>query len=393
MLAHDGDLQERPCPGPRPRPPPSTRARLPPNTAAASETLREPAERLFAHELAALAEVDTHEKPVGWRLSPRAVFTYIVGGKAGSVEISPKYVGAPRLVEIAIATLVTDRALLLVGEPGTAKSWLSEHLTAAISGDSQMLVQGTAGTTEEQIRYTWNYALLLAEGPSARALVPSPVYKGLTDGKIVRFEEITRCPSEVQDALITLLSEKVLTVPELGIHIQAKRGFSLIGTANTRDRGVNDMSAALKRRFNIVVLPIPTDLDTEVSIVQKRVREIGSSLRLPASPPAHEAVRRVVQIFQELRRGQTSDGKQKLKSPSGVLSTAEAISVLGNGMALAGHFGHGKVTDRDLAAGLLGAVVKEDAKDAAVFVEYLENVMKKRGGEWTELYQACKELV
>jgi MoxR-like ATPase len=361
--------------------------------AGSSDALREPAERLFAGELAALLAADTYERPPGWKLSPRAVLTYVLGGKVGDLEISAKYVGAPRLVEIAIATLATDRALMLIGEPGTAKSWLSEHLAAAIAGDSQMLVQGTSGTTEEQIRYSWNYALLLAEGPSPRALVPSPVYRGLTDGKIVRFEEITRCPSEVQDALITLLSEKVLAVPELSTHVQAKRGFNIIATANTRDRGVNDMSAALKRRFNIVVLPIPTDLDTEVSIVQKRVREIGTSLRLPAAPPAQEAVRRIVTIFQELRRGQTLDGKQKLKSPSGVLSTAEAISVLGNSMALAGHFGSGKVTDRDIAAGLLGAVVKEDAKDEAVFVEYLENVLKKRGSEWVDLYKACKELV
>jgi MoxR-like ATPase len=357
------------------------------------DVLREPAERLFTAELEALAAADSHERPPGWKLSPRSVLTYILGGKVGGVEITPKYLGSTRLVEIAIATLATDRALLLIGEPGTAKSWLSEHLAAAIAGDSQLLVQGTAGTTEEQIRYSWNYALLLAEGPSPRALVPSPVYRGLEGGKLVRFEEITRTPSEVQDALITLLSEKVLTVPELGIHVQARRGFNIIGTANTRDRGVNDMSAALKRRFNIVVLPVPADLDTEVSIVQKRVREIGQSLKLPAAPPAQEAVRRVVQIFQELRRGQTADGKQKLKSPSGVLSTAEAISVLGNGMALAGHFGGGKVTDRDLAAGLLGAVVKEDSKDEAVFVEYLENVMKKRGADWTDLYKACKELV
>ncbi len=358
-----------------------------------AEVLREPAERLFAQELEALIASDTHERPPGWRLSPRAVLTYVLGGKAGGVEITPKFVGASRLVEIAVATLATDRALMLIGEPGTAKSWLSEHLSAAIAGDSQLLIQGTSGTTEEQIRYSWNYALLLAEGPSPRALVPSPVYRGMENGKLVRFEEITRSPSEVQDALITLLSEKVLTVPELGVHVQARRGFNIIATANTRDRGVNEMSAALKRRFNIVVLPLPTDLETEVSIVQKRVREIGTSLKLPASPPAQEAVRRVVTIFQELRRGQTLDGKQKLKSPSGVLSTAEAISVLGNGMALAGHFGGGKVTDRDLAAGLLGAVVKEDSKDEAVFVEYLENVMKKRGSEWAELYKACKELV
>src|SRR5262245_28777872 len=270
-----------------------------------ADVLREPAEILFAHELAALAATDTHERPPGWKLSPRAVLTYVLGGKAGDVEITPKYVGAPRLVEIAIATLATDRALMLIGEPGTAKSWLSEHLAAAISGDSQVLIQGTSGTTEETIRYTWNYAMLLAEGPSQRALVPSPVYRGLESGRLVRFEEITRCPSEVQDALITLLSEKVLAVPELGTHVQAKRGVNIIATANTRDRGVNDMSAALKRRFNIVVLPVPTDIDTEVSIVQKRVREIGTSLKLPAAPPAEAAVRRVVTIFQELRKGQT----------------------------------------------------------------------------------------
>ncbi|UQA61335.1 ATP-binding protein [Polyangium aurulentum] len=360
---------------------------------AGSDVLREPAERLFARELDALATTDKGERPPGWRLSPRAVLTYVMGGKAGEVEITPKYVGAPRLVEIAIATLATDRALLLLGEPGTAKSWLSEHLAAAITGDSQLLVQGTAGTTEELIRYTWNYALLLAEGPSPRALVPSPFYRAMDEGKLVRFEEITRCPSEVQDALITMLSEKVLVVPELGRAVQARRGFNVIATANTRDRGVNEMSAALKRRFNIVVLPVPADLDTEVQIVSRRVRELGGHLRLPAAPPAEEAVRRVVQVFQELRRGQTIDGKHKLKSPSGVLSTAEAISVLGSGMALAGHFGGGKVTDRDLAAGLLGAVVKEDQKDETVFVEYLENVMKKRGSEWSELYKACKELV
>ncbi|MEW6732417.1 MAG: AAA family ATPase [Acidobacteriota bacterium] len=358
-----------------------------------SDVLREPAETLFKHELEALAAVDKYECPPGWKLSPRAVLTYVLGGKANDVEITPKYLGAPRLVEIAIATLATDRALLLIGEPGTAKSWLSEHLAAAISGNSQMLIQGTAGTTEEQIRYSWNYALLLAEGPSPRALVPSPVYRALEEGRLVRFEEITRCPSEVQDALITLLSEKVLSVPELGTHVQARRGFNIIGTANTRDRGVNDMSAALKRRFNLVVLPVPTDLDTEIQIVEKRVREIGTHLRLPASPPSTEAVRKIVQIFQELRRGQTIDGKQKLKSPSGVLSTAEAISVLGNGMSLAGHFSDGQISDRDLAAGLLGAVVKEDSRDEAIFVEYLENVMKKRGSEWKELYQACKELV
>ena len=358
-----------------------------------TDVLRQQAEVLFAHELEALAKHDKGERPAGWKLSPKAVETYILGGDAGGVSITPKYIGSQRLVQIAITSLATDRALLLVGEPGTAKSWLSEHLTAAISGDSLMLVQGTAGTTEEQIRYSWNYALLLAEGPSEKALVASPVFRAMQEGKIVRFEEVTRTPAEVQDALITILSEKVLTVPELGVHIHARRGFSLIGTANTRDRGVNDMSAALKRRFNIVVLPVPDDLDTEVSIVMKRVAETGSQLKLPAPPPTEVAVRRVVQIFQELRKGQTLDGKQKLKSPSSLLSTAECISLIGSGMALAGHFGSGKVEDRDIAAGLSAAVLKEDSKDVAPWTEYLENIVKKRGKEWQPLYDACKELL
>jgi MoxR-like ATPase len=234
--------------------------------------------------------------------------------------------------------------------------------------------------------------LLLAEGPTPKALVPSPIYRAMVQGKLVRFEEVSRVPSEIQDSLITILSEKMMAVPELGFHVSPKRGFNLIATANSRDRGVNDMSAALTRRFNKGMLPVSADIDTEVRIVRKRVEEIGIGLRLPAPSLAEEAVRKIVQIFQELRRGQTIDGKQKVKSPSGVLSTAEAISLFGNSMALAGHFGNGKVDERDVAAGLHGVIIKEDERDLNVWVEYLENVMKKRGAEWRELDGACKEL-
>lgn len=354
--------------------------------------LRQPAELLYAHELEALKAHDKGERPAGWQLSPRAVLTYITGGRAGDVDITPKYIGHTRLVEIAIATLLTDRALLLIGEPGTAKSWLSENLTAAIHGDSSKVIQGTAGTSEEQVRYSWNYAMLLAGGPSEEALVKSPIYRAMEQGGISRFEEISRCASEVQDALISILSEKTISVPELGRDVPAARGFSIIATANTRDRGVNDMSAALKRRFNIVVLPAPSDLETEVSIVRKRVSEIASNYRLGDAVPEEEAVRKVVTIFRELRSGMTVDGKEKLKQPSGAISTAEAISLLINSMALASSFGSGQVAEEDLAAGLLGAVVKDESKDDAVWKEYLENVMKKRGAEWRGLYRACREL-
>jgi MoxR-like ATPase len=354
--------------------------------------LHQPPEREFAHELEALARADTHARPPGWRLSPRAVTTYLLGGTVGDVRVSAKYLGHPRLIEVAVATLATDRALLLAGEPGTAKSWLSEHLAAAISATSQEVIQGTAGTTEEQLRYGWNYALLLSRGPSAEALVSSPVLRAMEAGTLVRVEELTRCPAEVQDALISLLSEKSVAIPELGLHVAGVRGFNLIATANTRDRGVHEMSSALRRRFNVVVLPVPEELELEVAIVRKRVGELATALALPAAPPPEALVRTVVQIFQELRRGQTLDGQQKLKSPTGTLSTAEAIAILTDGMSLAGHFRDGEVVAADVAPGLRSAVVREASRDAPAWTEYLENVVRRRGRDWEALHAACREL-
>jgi MoxR-like ATPase len=293
-------------------------------------------------------------------------------------------------MEVAVATLATDRALLLLGVPGTAKTWVSEHLSAAISGDSTLLVQGTAGTSEEAVRYGWNYARLLAEGPSTNALVASPIMRAMEDGKIARVEELTRIPSDVQDSLITTLSEKTLPIPELNSEVQAVKGFNIIATANDRDRGVNELSSALRRRFNTVVLPLPDTLDQEVDIVQRRVESLGRALEIPAEPPALEEIRRLVTIFRELRAGVTADGKTKVKSPSGTLSTAEAISVVNNGLALAAHFGDGRLHPRDVASGLLGAVVKDPVQDRMVWLEYLETVVKERDG-WKDLYRACRE--
>lgn len=356
-----------------------------------SNVLRQHAEQQFAEELDALQKVDDRQRPANWKLSPWAVLTYLMGGKlASGFEVSPKYIGNPRLMEIAVSTLATDRALLLYGVPGTAKSWVSEHLSAAVSGDSTMLIQGTAGTSEEQLRYGWNYAELLAHGPSEKALVPSPLVNAMRLGKIARVEELTRIPADVQDTLITVLSEKTLPIPELGTEVQAVRGFSVIATANNRDKGVNELSSALKRRFNTVVLPVPASEAEEVQIVVKRVGELGRALALPAEPPALQEVRRVVQIFRELRNGQTEDGKTRIKSPSSTLSTAEAISVINSGMALAGHFGDGVLRSVDVASGLIGAVIKDPVQDQVVWKEYLETVVKERT-DWKDLYRACRE--
>lgn len=354
--------------------------------------IREHVEQEYAAELHELQATDTRPRPSNWKLSPWAVATYLLGGTLDNgFEVKPKYIGNGRLIEIAIATLTTDRALLLMGIPGTGKTWVSEHLAAAVSGDSSLLVQGTAGTSEEAIRYGWNYASLIAHGPTAAALVPSPIMVAMRKGKLARVEELTRIPADVQDALITILSEKLLPIPELNQEVQAIRGFNVIATANDRDRGVNDLSSALRRRFNTVVLPLPASAAEEVTIVRKRVSELGQALELPSEPPAMEEVRRVVTIFRELRSGVTGDGKAKIKSPSSTLSTAEAISVMNSGRALATHFGDGNLRATDLAASLTGAVIKDPVHDSVIWREYLDTIVKDREN-WDDLYRACREL-
>jgi len=353
--------------------------------------LRLHAEQQFAHELAALSQVDDRQRPPHWKLSPWAVKMYLLGGTLpDGTEITAKYVGQSRLIEIAIATLATDRALLLYGVPGTAKTWMAEHLSAAISGTSTLLIQGTAGTDETALRYGWNYARLLAEGPSMSALVESPMLHGLRTGRLVRVEELTRIPTEVQDSLITILSEKTLPVPELNTEVQAVKGFNVIATANNRDKGVNELSSALLRRFNIVVLPLPDSLEDEVQIVHNRAEQLGRALELPAEKPALDEVRRVVTIFRELRNGVSVDGKNRLKSPSGTLSTAEAISVISSGMAMAAYYGDGTLSASDLISGLTGAVVKDPVQDRVVWQEYLQTIVKERDG-WKDLYRASKD--
>jgi MoxR-like ATPase len=356
------------------------------------DVLRPHAEVQYAAELEALARLDDRERPPSWRLSPWAVVTYLMGGELadGSV-VTPKYVGRRRLIEIAVATLATDRALLLLGVPGTAKTWVSEHLAAAISGDSTLLVQGTAGTTEETLRYGWNYARLIAEGPTEAALVPSPVYRAMQRGSLVRVEELTRMPSDVQDALVTVLSEKTMPIPELASEVLAARGFNLIATANDRDRGVNELSAALRRRFNTVVLPLPDTAEEEIAIVARRVDELGAALRLPEVPASADEIRRIVTVFRELRSGVTVDGRTSLKVPSGTLSTAEAISVVTNGLSLAAHFGDGSLSADDVAAGVVGAIVRDPVHDGIAWREYLEGVVANRDG-WSDFYEACRAL-
>ncbi|NND33305.1 MAG: AAA domain-containing protein [Saprospiraceae bacterium] len=351
--------------------------------------IRRLAEEQYATELSALQKEDKDPRPENWHLSPTQVCKYILGGKLTSGdEIQPKYFGERRLVELAVATILTDRALLLIGVPGTAKTWLSEHLAAAISGDSTRVVQGTSGTGEDAIRYGWNYAKLLQEGPSTDALVPSPVMRAMQGGQLVRIEELTRIPSDIQDALITILSEKNLPVPELDINIRAKSGFNVVATANDRDRGVHELSSALQRRFNVVKLPLPPSLEEELKIVSFRIDQINRERKLPVQHIGVDEIKKLITVFRELRSGQSEDGEIKIKSPSSTLSTAEAISAVNNSIILSAYFNHKKGSVVPIAESIIGAVVKDSNQDIPILSEYLDTVIKSRKG-WSKIYEAC----
>ncbi|MGV0431789.1 ATP-binding protein [Corynebacterium sp. 20_84] len=358
------------------------------------------AEERFADELEFLERWDTGARPPGWKLTPRAVVAFIMGGtdlKAGrsKLTIAPKYVGDPALVERCVITLAGSRGLMLVGEPGTAKSMLSELLSAAICGTSGLVVQGTAGTTEDQLRYGWNYAMLLGNGPTPEALVPSPVMRAMESGAIARIEEITRCLPEVQDSLVSLLSERRIAVPELGdMSVAATEGFGLIGTANLRDRGVSEMSAALKRRFSFETVHPIADVDAEIALVSKQTRRALDAAQIDA--PVDEVVVEVlVTAFRDLRTGVSREG-WPVEKPTTVLSTAEAVSVSTSIALASAYFPARSDGLRDVAGHLLGVVRKDDEADADRLRGYWDGVVQRRAKDgatpWRTLWDQRDEL-
>lgn len=352
--------------------------------------VRLPPERHHADELAALAAADRGPRPPGWRLSPRSVRSFVVGDK--KLGVSRKFYGDDPLVDRCLVTLMSNRGLLLVGEPGTAKSMLSELFASAISGDSTRTVQGTAGTTDDQVLYGWNYALLIAEGPSERSLVPGPVVTGMRAGALVRVEEITRMQAEVQDTLISVLSDKHVTIPQLGDagYVGAQRGFNLIATANLRDRGVHEMSSALKRRFNFETVRPIRDAALERELIQSQTLALLADAGVEVQQP-RDVVDLLVDAFTELRAGASKEGVV-LDRPSAVLSTAEAVAVQYAACLDAAYLGDGRLTGRHVGRQLIGTVLKDNPDDAAAMRGYLDTVAKRRGGAWKDFWAVRDEL-
>jgi len=356
---------------------------------AAEERQRPPAEDLHAAELSRLAETDGDApRPVGWRLTPASAVTFVLGDKR--LGVAPKFVGARGFVERCVVALATNRGLMLIGRPGTAKSLLSELLAAAVSGDSTCTIQGSAATTDDAIKYSWNYALLLAEGPSDRSLVPAPLLLGMREGRIVRFEEITRCPIEVQDSLLSVLSDRVLAIPELdgaARTVFARQGFNIIATANTRDRGTNEMSAALKRRFNFETVQPIGDVDAEMALVARETAALLERANIPTRLP-DDLTEVLVTTFHELREGRTASGKA-IEPLSSAMSSAEAVSVGFAACVQAHYFGAVRPAAEHVAQHLVGTALKDEPDDVKKLRHYLDHEVRGRKGRvWKDLYAA-----
>ncbi|MEP6390762.1 MAG: AAA family ATPase [Halioglobus sp.] len=355
---------------------------------------RLPAELTYSDELLRLREQDSRTKPPGWLLSPRSVEQFVLGEK--TLGITPKFVAPRQVVTRIITSLATQRGAMLIGEPGTAKSWLSELLCAAICDDSTIVVQGGAIETVQQLLYSWNTPVLERSGPCLDALIPGPVYRGMNEGKMVRFEEIARTSTALQDALLSILSERSIAIPELEDDnriLYAREGFNLIGTSNTTDEGVNSMSAALKRRMNFETIHPIRDLEDEIRVVMGEGGRLLESAGVNYQPDS-EIVRVLVTLFHELRNGQTLDGRSTDRLAAANMSTAEAVSVTHAMGVYAFYYRDGAMDVHDLANFLIGAAIKDNVNDLKRMNHYFETeVSRKSGPIWEALREDWKQQI
>jgi len=222
---------------------------------------------------------DTASKDFG-----NAVVRVQPGGDSIEAEASDQFVATPRiqaLAERALAYLDVGYAVHFAGTAGTGKTTLAFHVASRLGrpvtlvhGDDEFgssdLVGKDAGYRKSKLVDNYIHSVLKTEENMNTLWVDNRLTTACANGNTLIYDEFNRSRPEANNALLSVLEEKVLNLPSLRQngegYLQVHPDFRAIFTSNPEEyAGVHKTQDALMDRL-ITIQMGNFDRETEIEI-------------------------------------------------------------------------------------------------------------------------------